>query len=430
MKIKTKPMAYRDVMALPRAAHCPPRKPSPILRGLVRLLAASDLRQTHFSYTTRRMDEAGKGPWLILMNHSSFIDLEMMSEIFAKHPYCIVCTSDGFVGKPWLMRRLGCIPTRKFVSDVALIRDIRYALDTLHTNVLMYPEASYSFDGCATPLPRRLGALLKRLDVPVVGVRTYGAFARDPLYNCLQKRQVDVRAEVSCLLTRDEIREKEVAELDAVLDEAFTFDHFAWQQENRVAITEPFRADGLERILYRCPHCGREGQTVGRGITLRCTACGAAYELDEYGHLVSEAPAFTHVPDWYAWERAEVRRALESGEYRFEAAVTIGMMVDYKAIYMVGEGTLVHDTEGFHLTGCDGELRYDQAALASYSVYSDYFWYEIGDVICIGNHDCLYYCFPQGGEPVAKVRLAAEELYRLKKAALTAPSEATSAASL
>lgn len=201
MKIKTKPMAYRDVMALPRAAHLPPRKPSPLLRGLVRLLAASDLRQTHFSYTTRRMDEAGKGPWLILMNHSSFIDLEMMSRMFAKNPYCIVCTSDGFVGKQGLMRRLGCIPTRKFVSDITLIRDIRYALDTLHTSVLMYPEASYSFDGCATPLPRKLGALLKRLDVPVVGVRTYGAFARDPLYNCLQKRQVDVRAEVSCLLT-------------------------------------------------------------------------------------------------------------------------------------------------------------------------------------------------------------------------------------
>jgi hypothetical protein len=37
-------------------------------------------------------------------------------------------------------------------------------------------------------------------------------------------------------------------------------------------------------------------------------------------------------------------------------------------------------------------------------------------MICIGNHDALYYCFPKGaGDVVAKTRLAAEELYKLKK---------------
>ena len=37
-------------------------------------------------------------------------------------------------------------------------------------------------------------------------------------------------------------------------------------------------------------------------------------------------------------------------------------------------------------------------------------------MICIGNQDALYYCFPQGGgDVVAKTRLAAEELYKLKK---------------
>ena len=39
----------------------------------------------------------------------------------------------------------------------------------------------------------------------------------------------------------------------------------------------------------------------------------------------------------------------------------------------------------------------------------------MGDIICIGNQDVLYYCFPQGGDVVAKTRLAAEELYKLKK---------------
>lgn len=43
-------------------------------------------------------------------------------------------------------------------------------------------------------------------------------------------------------------------------------------------------------------------------------------------------------------------------------------------------------------------------------------WYEIGDMICIGDHDTLYYCFPcQEQDVAAKTRLATEELYKLTK---------------
>jgi hypothetical protein len=34
-------------------------------------------------------------------------------------------------------------------------------------------------------------------------------------------------------------------------------------------------------------------------------------------------------------------------------------------------------------------------------------------VICIGNKDCLYYCFPKKDGVVAKTRIAAEELYKI-----------------
>ena len=100
------------------------------------------------------------------------------------------------------------------------------------------------------------------------------------------------------------------------------------------------------------------------------------------------------------------------------------MMVDFSAIYMVGSGRLVHDLNGFHLTGCDGRLDYHQKPLNCYSLYADYYWYEIADTICIGNNDVLYYCFPKGGDVVAKTRMATEEMYKLYKSRkLKAPTE-------
>ena len=125
---------------------------------------------------------------------------------------------------------------------------------------------------------------------------------------------------------------------------------------------------------------------------------------------------FTHIPDWYQWERECVRQELMSGTYRMEVPVTIYMMVNTDRIYQVGEGTLTHTREGFHLTGCEGKLDYVQEPLASYSLYSDFYWYEIGDVISIGNERVQYYCFPKDcGDIVAKARLATEELYKLVK---------------
>ncbi len=417
MKIKTKELPFEKATAAEKPKHKNPIKPNLFFRSLIRALSEGDLKATDFTYTENRMEEVGNAPCLILMNHSSFIDLEIISKVFYPKPYCIVCTSDGFVGKEWLMRHIGCIPTNKFVSDIGLISDIDYALHKINTSVLMYPEASYSFDGCATPLPRHLGLLLKKLDVPVVTIITKGAFARDPLYNCLQKRKVKVSAEINCLFTRDELKEKSIQELDTILDKVFSFDNFAWQYETKTEITEPFRADGLNRILYKCANCKAEGKMEGKGTTLVCKNCGKEYELDTLGRLCAKSgkTEFGHIPDWYKWERECVKKELVDGSYNLDIPVKIGILTDLKSIYMVGNGRLKHSSEGFTLTGCDGKLFYEQKPLASYSLYSDYYWYEIGDIICIGNKDILYYCFPESGDIVAKTRIAAEELYKLKK---------------
>ncbi len=418
MKIKTKRVDYSYLERINAPKHRRPQKPWWILGALIRIISLPDLIATRFKFTKKRMDKAGKGPYLILMNHSSFIDLKIAYKIFFPKPFSIVCTSDGFVGKSFLMRKLGLIPTNKFVTDVTLITDILHAIKKNNCSVLMYPEASYTFDGCATPLPQKLGVLIKKLGVPVVTVMTDGAFLRDPLYNGLQKRKVKVSAEVNCLFTKEEIAAASVEELSLALEKAFTFDNFARQLEAKTPVTEPFRADGLQRILYKCESCGSEEKMTGKGTTLKCENCGKEYTMDIYGRLLSSGgeTRFSHIPDWYNWERECVKKELLDGSYLLNTEVEIGVLADYKAIYMVGDGHLTHTAEGFTLTGCDGRPNYSQSAAACYGLYADYFWYEIGDVICIGDRKRLYYCFPKGKANVAKARLATEEIFKLHKA--------------
>lgn len=423
MKIKSKQMDYEKVLSLPAQPHKKPIRTNMFFRTLLKVVSAPDLIATHFKVNKIGMEKLGKNePCLILMNHSSFIDLEIAASVLYPRPFNIVCTSDGFVGKNWLMRSIGCIPTQKFVTDLTLVRDMMYAVKTLKSSILMYPEASYSFDGTSTTLPDSVGACLKMLKVPLVVIRTYGAFSRDPLYNGLQKRKVNVSADVEYVLSPEEAAEKSNDELNAIIGEKFSFDNFRWQQENGVKIKENFRADYLNRVLYKCPHCLAEGKMLGKGTHISCAACGKTYELTEEGFLCAEdgETEFSHIPDWFSWERECVKNELEEGAYSLDIPVDIAVLTGTKALYRVGEGRLTHDTNGFRLTGCDGKIDYAQKPLSSYSLYSDYYWYEIGDVICIGTNKILYYCFPKAeGDFVSKTRLATEELYKLKKEAQT-----------
>ena len=69
-----------------------------------------------------------KQPYLILMNHSSFIDMKIASKILYPKKYNIVRTDDGFVGKEFLMRWLGCISTKKYIMDPTLVKDMIYTI--------------------------------------------------------------------------------------------------------------------------------------------------------------------------------------------------------------------------------------------------------------------------------------------------------------
>lgn len=459
MKIKVVDMPYEQVMALPDGEYKPPVYQKRFFRWLLKTVSQPELKKVGFTLTKTGMEKLpADQPCLVLMNHSCFLDLEIASSVLYPRQFHIICTQDGFVGKDGLMRAIGCIPTKKFITDLTLVRDMVYAIKELKSDILLFPEASYSFDGTATPLPESLGKALKILKVPVVMIRTYGAYGRDPLYNNLQLRDVKVSAQMKLLLTAEEVAEKAPAELNRILREEFTFDNFRWQQENHVKIREPFRADGLHRVLYKCPVCLSEGETEGKGTSLTCRRCGSSWELTEDGRLektgvqtstgflektgeitapeglekirekTAENLDFNHIPDWYAWERRCVREEIEAGTYKMEIPVEIMILKDTKAVYHVGEGKLVHSCGGFTLTGCDGKLEYHQSPKSSYSLYSDYFWYEIGDMISIGTMKVQYYCFPRdpdfvpdgsgqwrpGTAIVAKARLAAEELYKKK----------------
>ena len=417
MKIKVKNATYEEICALPAPKTPHLKKPWRILQFLLRIASLPGLWLNRFHCEKIGIKQAGKGPFLVLMNHSSFFDLNVAFRLMPQ-PFFLVCTADALIGKEWILRKVGCLPTTKFTPDIGLTRNITRAIHEKKTNVLLFPEAGYSFDGTATTLPTGLAAFLKKLNAPVLTIVTNGCYLHQPLYNNLRKRKVPISAKMQCLFTRDDLANKSAEDLQADIEKTFTFDNFKAQRMGQVRVDDANRAEGLHRVLYKCPACHAERQMLGEGSTLTCKACGKIYQMDEYGtmHAQSGQTQFSHIPDWFAWQRACVREEVQKNDYQTVLPVEVLVMHGNKCIYRIGDGVLSHDKDGFTLTnGDNSQFYHHQPTLYSYSVNADYNWYELGDVVSIGDKKTQFYCIPKDGTPVSKLRFAAEELYKLRK---------------
>ena len=417
MKIKVINKTYNEVVSIKPKKLKKPIKPNIFWRSLIKAISAINLKLVHFKYNKEIQKQISKKePSLFLMNHSSFIDLQIAEHILYPRIFNIVCTNDGFVGKNWLLRQIGCINTPKFIVDPTLVRKLLSQVKN-KSSILMYPEASYSFDGTMTPLPYSIIKLVRLLKIDVVTIITNGAYLIQPLYNELKKRKVDISAQVKIIIKKEEIDNLTDEDIYNRINTEFSFDNFRKQQENKVKISEPYRAEGLNKVLYKCPHCMAEGEMKTSGSQIKCSNCNVTYELDEYGYLnaIENNTIFNHIPDWYKWEREKVKEELINNTYLLDVDCDIYMMIDTYKLYNIGSGHLTHNKEGFTLTN-GKDLNFTLNPLQSYSLYSDFYWYQIADVICIGDHKKQFYCFPKDKKDVvAKTRLATEELYKLTK---------------
>ena len=88
-----------------------------------------DLNKRKAKITKEGMEELEGKPYILLINHSSMVDFNLMLK--STHPYRVnnVMSLEGFktYTEP-LMRSLGVIGKRKYVADVNLRRNIKYSL--------------------------------------------------------------------------------------------------------------------------------------------------------------------------------------------------------------------------------------------------------------------------------------------------------------
>lgn len=364
--------------------------------------------------------EGIKPPFLVLGTHHSFTDFYVTPLCLAPYRANYISELEGFENfGEWIYRQVGCLGTRKFISDNALVKNIKNVINR-NGIMVIYPEARYANVGTPSELPLSVAKLVRFLKVPVVVVNMQGNYLLSPIWNLKERKSVKLHADVTKVISKEEAESLDIYEIHKRLTESLDYDEYKYQRDNNMIIADQFRAEGLHMPLYQCICCKKEFKMITSGAVIKCEACGAAFEMDELGtlHRLGEENKTLYIPDWYNWERQQVNEEIDSGRYILDTRVRVEALPNSFNFVDCGEGRLLHDKNGFDLTfynyRTDKTETLHFAPKSTISIHTEYDYRGMGQCVTLSTYDDTFFIYPlEEGFNATKIQFATEYLAKL-----------------
>ena len=361
------------------------KKPNPFLYYLASLIIAPYLKfRLHTTYDRSGIRDI-ETPSIVVCPHVSNIDFLLVAvALFPHRPTFVV--SQHFMAKPKIRRILEImhvIPKKMFCPDVKTILNIMRAKESGNI-IVIFPEGRLSCFGHSLQVTDGTAELIKKLGISVYTICENGAYKTLPKWGKAGARPGRIEVTSAKLIDSADLADMTIDEINAVLDQAILHDEDAILTDVTYKCKAP--ALGLDGILYKCPECMSEFETVSDDYSITCRRCGFSARLDEKYRL-SGGP-FERINDWFFWQESliDLDTPLET-DCLVGTTDSDGYM-DMKA----GQGHITMDRENIHFTGtCYGQpLEFTEST----SIIKG-FPASVGNHIDIYHKKQLYYIKPQ-----------------------------------
>ena len=349
-----------------------------------------------------------KGPAIVVATHTSDVDHILSAlTLYPIRPTYIV--SEHFMHNPstaGLLKLMHVIPKKMFTPDVSTIVNIMRAKKE-NAVIVIFAEGRLSCYGHTLPIADGTAELIKKLGVNLYAWKAEGAYLTFPKWRDKGDDRIGrINASVKLLLTADEVAEKSVEEIrnitaDAILnDDELAMDGVEYKCADI--------AKGVDRILFKCPKCRREGTITAGGGHIKCD-CGLDATLDSF-YKLHDAP-FERVNEWFDWQQASIDTENEkmTTKARLGCCKDDGFM-DAEA----GEGEVYLDKDIFKLCGT---LHGEKIEFSMKPEQITAFPVTPGEHIDIYYKGRLIYIYPENSQMTVKWVCFLDNLMANKKAA-------------
>ncbi len=298
-------------------------------------------------------------PCLIFCNHGSVFDFILAGAVIFPKKAVFVTTRRSMFKKPfnWVVNKAPHILRDQFCADVKSIIEMRDALKQGY-NVVLYPEGKVSTCGVTNHIPKATGKLVKLFKVPVVTILSKGNWAVKPSWAThLRDGRVELTSKL--ILDEEQIDKMSTDELQQVVEKELAYNENLYQIENNYEFRGLHFAEGLEKILYKCPICNEEFCMSTKDSNITCSKCGFTAKYNHNGKITSESEdfKFDRIDTWYDFEKESLKKELEKDDFKLESRVMCEIANEKRAKYdPIGEGTLVMDKKAITFTADSGKV--------------------------------------------------------------------------
>jgi hypothetical protein len=310
---------------------------------------------------------------------------------------------------------MGVIPKQQFQTHIDEIRRMR-AVIAEGGILVIYPAGLMTEDGLSTPIPDATYRFLQWLGADIYVARASGTYFVLPKWG-KGIRPGRTYMDIYKLFDKETLASMELDEVQRKTDEAILFDAYREQEEYRVKYKNNAVIDGLENVLYMCPHCKTEfTMQVKDGSTIACTACGYEQVSDEYAFLHNHrglGQELRYVSDWSRLIYEELKEKILGGlEHVLETHASVHM-IDPKAdkFTEVGKAHIRLSKDGFQIRG---EIRGEAVDLTVSVANIPTLPFSPGKHFEIQHGKDIYRCYPEDGRLTMKFINMVKIFYELR----------------
>lgn len=359
-----------------------------------------------------------KGAFVVIANHQAAYDFVNLIGA-CKRPMTFVISNSFYQSLPikGILDKLAVIPKQQFQTATADLRKMRSVIQAGEP-LAIYPAGLMCEDGLSTPLPSATYKLLMWLGVDVYMAKTRGTYFAMPKWTS-GFRSGKTTLDIYKLFSREDLKTLDAEEIRKKTEQALLFDAYREQEQLLVKYKKAANLQGLENVLYICPHCGKEFSiAVKEESTIYCENCGFSQTADQYGFLHKNGQVgqeIRYVSDWSRQIYSLCKGKLSKGKDTVLSAKTAFHMVDAKKnkYVPVGEGTVTLNSEKFLLEGTlKGESFFLTVPTESFPTLP----FRPGKYIEIQDGKTIYRCVLENGKLAMKFINMVKIFYELKKA--------------
>jgi len=244
---------------------------------------------------------ARREPYILLANHTYLFDVVHVPLRTWKVPF-IIASQTLFTKQPtkFLVTQVAHVISKsKGRSDTAAIMNIFSAVKKGYP-ILIFPEGDTTFYGETGYIEEATMKLIKKLKLDVVTCNVRGGYSSRPRWGTGKRSRHFIELNYKLSITKEELQEMSLEQVTEIVNKELYHNEYDYQRLAKIPHRGKNLAEGLENVVYVCPHCQAVNTIVTHGNSFHCSACNKEGYIDEFGFLHDFV--YDNLVDWNKYQ--------------------------------------------------------------------------------------------------------------------------------